>query len=723
MKRATRLWIFLILLSGIGWSSYAQIADVTIRQINSINPDSVAALEADGATLDFATISSRIYGNEVQNGDSVRVVAVVMSNPKNSGLANLSSGVPSRVHVFVRDTSAASTGPLGQGIQLVDGNYQATGVGDLLVGDVVEVIGTVAPFNQTMQISPVSARVLGDVTSFSLPASIMDPVTVTTADINDSVGASGEIQPNWEMVGNLRGQYVRIEGAQVMQRTLAPGGRPDWMVSTDGGTTAVTFYDTSLRFRNDRADYPSDFNPRSGDYEPPPPGSVVNLQGFLVMNNDNPFSVATPVTLTINPMEDSDVEITVSPPIISSIERSALIPGADAIDITASIVPDPSRTVASAELKYYTSSSPDTNTVAAGLVAGDTYTFTIPAVADGDFVTYWIGASDNVGGESMSDDFSYRVLVDGIDSIADIQETASGGPGDSPFAFLKIPMNITGVIMTQGSESGIYILQSDETLQPWTGIFLRGGSAGVGALNRGDVITVTEAYVVETERNNFPVTALDSLTFTVDGTATPYDYKVVPTSALTDPNVAEAHEGMMLRFEDVTITEADAGFGEWGFSSDGTVESQLKADDLSDGLTSSFASDTFVDGDVVTFIQGALGYSFGEYKLIPETATDIGDINVGLEEEVGPGDYALGQNYPNPFAERTTIEFALGASGRATLEVFDLLGRRVATLADGQLSAGIHSVAFDSKGLGSGMYVARLTAGDQVITKTMMLVK
>ena len=80
-------------------------------------------------------------------------------------------------------------------------------------------------------------------------------------------------------------------------------------------------------------------------------------------------------------------------------------------------------------------------------------------------------------------------------------------------------------------------------------------------------------------------------------------------------------------------------------------------------------------------------------------------------------------NYPEPFNPVTTIRYALPEAAHVRLEVFDLTGRRVALLADGERPAGQYAARFDASRLASGVYLYRLRAGATVQTRTMMLLK
>jgi hypothetical protein len=102
-------------------------------------------------------------------------------------------------------------------------------------------------------------------------------------------------------------------------------------------------------------------------------------------------------------------------------------------------------------------------------------------------------------------------------------------------------------------------------------------------------------------------------------------------------------------------------------------------------------------------------------------------------KELVPSEFRLGQNYPNPFSEHTTIKLCLAYKTKVKLEVFDPQGKMVRTLLDGEKEAGTYEIEFSTGGgsafgedadtLCEGIYVYQLRAGHFLATKQMLLLK
>ena len=102
-----------------------------------------------------------------------------------------------------------------------------------------------------------------------------------------------------------------------------------------------------------------------------------------------------------------------------------------------------------------------------------------------------------------------------------------------------------------------------------------------------------------------------------------------------------------------------------------------------------------------------------------------GESDFGMERDVSDISEAprLQGNYPEPFNPVTTIRYTLPQAVHVRLEVFDMTGRRVALLADGERAPGHHAARFDGGHLASGLYLYRLMAGSVMQSRTMLLVK
>ncbi|MCH7827868.1 MAG: T9SS type A sorting domain-containing protein [Bacteroidetes bacterium] len=139
----------------------------------------------------------------------------------------------------------------------------------------------------------------------------------------------------------------------------------------------------------------------------------------------------------------------------------------------------------------------------------------------------------------------------------------------------------------------------------------------------------------------------------------------------------------------------------------------------------------------VAFISIVFKRGFGKYKTTGDlTGTDLigavingvvyGDTTLtGIEEEKAGviTDYNLFQNYPNPFNPSTTIKYQIVNPGIVTLNIYDILGRKINTLVNQYQNAGRYNVTFNAKGLSSGVYIYVLKSGNYLESKKLILLK
>ena len=97
-------------------------------------------------------------------------------------------------------------------------------------------------------------------------------------------------------------------------------------------------------------------------------------------------------------------------------------------------------------------------------------------------------------------------------------------------------------------------------------------------------------------------------------------------------------------------------------------------------------------------------------------------------QTVAPVGFALKGNFPNPFNQSTVIEYTLPASGRVTLEIYNVLGQKIRQLVSETVRPGHHAVRWDGRNdkgqtVSSGTYIMRLSMGRNVVTKNMMVIK
>ena len=631
--------------------------DVTIRDLNTYPTELTSPSQVNTHPL---------------AGQLVKFTAVIITYPKNSGLASYTAASNSigRIHTFVVDTNALAQGLDGQYMQLVAPGATLTVLEELNRGDIITVEGRLTYFasgqGYVSQFDPTSIVLVGSANTdaeFEKFRPLLEPTVVTPAELNvkNSDGTFSYRMDNYTKYIN---RYVRIENTRIINRLIANTGRP-WLYVGDDVSNILTT-DTSLRFRNSgtgwtfASGYKTGYNFRRGEdgaYAPPPAGSVVNLSGFIVMNNFNVDGRGAD-NYKIVPWDDgvvwvpgeaegtfvrvtpegwpNDLQVVGFPPEFANFTISTQTPTSSqqvniSVDITA---PQEGTSVTSATITY-TPRGGDAVTANLTKGAGNTYTFTFPVFANLTSVSFAINATDNNGitGRFTSAQTSFIVLDNPITTIRFINETATGNMGSSPLAGLGVlPMNILATVMSDSADGFILIHDGNG---PWSGIALN-TNATTRKLLRGDVITITAASVIR----QFDVNYLTNLTYTVaDDRNTDLNalMPLLETGVFGTGSRGAEYIGMVVRFENVSVasTNADApagDFGEWSFASAG--QSAVRVDDrfqvtgveIRTNFPTNFNRNQ-ATGLAFSSLRGGLYWSFGNPKFAIRQRADL--VTVG----------------------------------------------------------------------------------------------
>lgn len=543
-------------------------------------------------------------------GQLVRFTAVIVTYPKNSGLASFTA--PSsigRIHTFVVDTNAHHAGLDGQYMQLVAPGATLTVLEELTRGDIITVTGRLQFFASgqgwVSQFDPTSIVLVGSANTdaaFEKFLPLLEPTVITAADLNIK-NPDGTLSYRMDNYTKYINRYVRIANTRVINRSVANTGRP-WLYVGDDVSTVLTT-DTSLRFRNDRPAYRPGYNFRRGDdgpYVPPAPGTIVNLSGFVVMNSFN-VDGRGPDNYKIVPWDDgfvwvpgetegsfvrvqpegwpNDLQIVGFPPEFSNFSISTQTPtSSQQVSISITIAPpNEGVTIQSATITYTArGQQPVTANLTKG--SGNTYTFTFPTFPDLTSVSFVIDATDNGGisGRFSSNQTQFIVLNNPITSLRVVNETSTGAMGPSPLAGLGVvPMNITATVMADSSDGFVIVHDGNG---PWSGIALV-NNANTRKLLRGDILTITAAEVIR----QFDINYLSNLTYTVSNEGNTDLDSMTPlleTAVFNTGNRGAEYIGMLVRFVNVSVSSRNADapggdFGEWAFASPG--QGSVRVDD------------------------------------------------------------------------------------------------------------------------------------------------
>lgn len=630
-------------------------------------PSLLSAQAQDVQIRDLNTYENLTDPGEIDNhplaGVLVKFTGVIISYPRNSGLASYTAAENSigRIHMFVVDTNAATTGLDGQYMQVVDSQNMEL-LEQLNRGDVVTIEGRLSYFGAgtgfTSQMTTTTVTLVGNVNqdlALQKYQPLLEPTVVTIDEINLKLG-DGTFSHRLDNYTKYINRYVKVVGTTVVNSLQAPTGRPWMYVGNEDVILPTT--DTSLRFRNDRtaAGYRTGYNfirPSEDPYTPPPPGAVVDLSGFIVMNSFNVDNTGAN-TYKIVPWDDgvvwvsdgeevpsyirltpegwpNDLVVVGFPPEFTNYTISTQTPtSTEQVTISVDIAaPNEGVTITSANV-VYTPRGGEAVTAALVKGAGNTYTYTFPTFTDLTSVSFAIEAEDSEGltGRFTAANTSFIVLDNPITEIAAIQETATGERGPSPLGGLGVlPMNLVATVVSDSADGFVVIQDSN---MPWSGIPLVNNTT-TRKLMRGDIITITSAEVLR----QFDMNYLSNLTYTVSDEGNTDIDAITPTlttAVFGTANRGAEYIGMLVNFNNVSVASTNADFpsdfGEWSFATEG--ETAVRVDDrfqftsmeIRTNFTPTF-NENLVPGAEFTSLKGVLQWSFGNPKFAIRQLSDL----------------------------------------------------------------------------------------------------
>lgn len=364
-----------------------------------------------------------------------------------------------------------------------------------------------------------------------------------------------------------------------------------------------------------------------------------------------------------------------------------------------------------------------------------TYKAMIPPQPDYAQVDFYIYAMDDEANISYDPPdapagfYTYTVSDSMPMSIYEVQYTADP-LGASFFNYREV--QLTGIITADSSDfpvdtTAIYqVLYMQDTSDPystggvWNGVYIynrNDDGAWIDAV-RGDAVALTaivNEYYGLTELTEITAAAVIS-----SGNPLPQPVQVTCADLAAGTASGEQYEGCLVRLNNVTVTNPAVSPTLWSVTDGSGGECLIGTSGVYDLIPAA--------GMQISYITGVVRYSSDTFKLEPRDNSDLGQTGVEGFPQYSPYEFALKGIYPNPFNPDATISFSLKTEAKVKLEVFDVLGRSVRTLVDGQMTQGNHSVQWkgadkSGRSASSGIYFIKYSGDGFSFTQKAVMVK
>jgi hypothetical protein len=370
-------------------------------------------------------------------------------------------------------------------------------------------------------------------------------------------------------------------------------------------------------------------------------------------------------------------------------------------------------------LVYVANNDPDHN-ILVFKVTGDTIVTTDYRMKTGSNDIQGLAIDDN-GNVYVSEITGAAPKVKVFKGIKAAGNTWATDHNDAPLTTISLPQGVYRGLTVNGPGSSIFISSmSDRNVVKYSGTPAAGYSKNAGF--------------------KFSLTAVDTIPGTYDATLDAWDLAkplgmaylkgnnlLFVTAARWWGNTIKTHNSTSAyTYSKLFVLNPASGaridsldVAKYYFDSTGGYSTQS----FSPGVSASgYASmyDVAFDNNKDMYIQSFYSWTVERWHFdgtLPTTTT------VQREGNSTPSQFTLGQNYPNPFNPSTKIEFSLTKTTNVSLKIFDVLGKEVATLVNGELQQGTYTSTFDASKLSTGVYLYTLRAGEFVQTKKMLMTK